>query len=73
MAGLEPAKARGRKGGRKPVMDEKKILLASKLMHDRETPSSEVCEAVGVSRATLYRHLEPDGSPRRRAAKPTRC
>ena len=54
-------------------MDEKKILLASKLMHDRETPSSEVCEAVGVSRATLYRHLEPDGSPRRRAAKPTRC
>ena len=66
MAGLEAARARGRKGGRKPVMDEKKIALASKLMRDRETPISEVCEAVGVSRATLYRYLEPNGAPRER-------
>jgi DNA-binding phage protein len=36
-------------------------------MRDRETPISEVCEAVGVSRATLYRHLKPDGTPRERA------
>lgn len=64
MAGLEAARARGKKGGRKPVMDRKKIALASKLMRDRETPMSEVCEAVGVSRATLYRYLEPDGTPR---------
>jgi DNA invertase Pin-like site-specific DNA recombinase len=64
MAGLEAARARGRKGGRKPVMDRKKIALASKLMRDRETPISEVCEALGVSRATLYRHLKPDGTPR---------
>ena len=65
MAGLEAARARGRKGGRKPAMDEKKISVASKLMSDRKTPVSEVCEAVGVSRATLYRYLEPDGTPRR--------
>jgi hypothetical protein len=26
---------------------------------------SIVCEAVGVSRLTLYRHPKPDGSPRR--------
>jgi DNA-binding phage protein len=45
-------------------MDEKKISLASKLMRDRETPISEVCEAIGVSRATLYRYLEPSGAPR---------
>lgn len=64
MAGLEAARARGRKGGRKPVMDPKKIALASKLMRDRETPVSEVCEAVGVSRATIYRYVEPDGTPR---------
>ena len=64
MAGLEAARARGRKGGRKPVMDEGKIALASELMRDRETPISTVCEAVGVSRATLYRHLKPDGTPR---------
>lgn len=64
MAGLEAARARGRKGGRKPVMDHKKLALASKLMRDRETPISEVCDAVGVSRATLYRYLKPDGTLR---------
>jgi DNA invertase Pin-like site-specific DNA recombinase len=64
MAGLEAARARGKKGGRKPVMDRKKIALASKLMRDRETPVSEVCETVGISRATLYRYLKPDGTPR---------
>lgn len=68
MAGLEAARARGRKGGRKPTMDAKKISLASKLMRDRETPISEVREAVGVSRATLYRYVEPNGVPRKKGA-----
>jgi DNA invertase Pin-like site-specific DNA recombinase len=63
-AGLEAARARGRRGGRKPAMDEGKIALASRLMRDRETPVAEVCEAVGVSRATLYRYVGPDGTPR---------
>ncbi len=49
-------------------MDEKKISPASKRMRDRERPISEVCEAVGVSRATLYCYLEPDGEPRRRTS-----
>jgi DNA invertase Pin-like site-specific DNA recombinase len=64
MAGLEAARARGRKGGRKPVMDERKIALASNLMKARVMPVSEVCETVGVSRATLYRYVKPDGTPR---------
>ncbi len=66
MAGLEAARARGRRGGRKPIMDEKRIALASRLMADREVAISEVCEAVGVSRSTLYRYLTADGVPRRR-------
>jgi DNA invertase Pin-like site-specific DNA recombinase len=40
MAGLEAARARGRKGGRKRSMDAKKVALASKLLKDRETPVS---------------------------------
>ena len=64
MAGLEAARARGRKGGRKPVMDEKKLALASAMLKNRDIPVREVCEAVGVSRSTLYRHLSPDGSAR---------
>ncbi len=58
------ARARGRKGGRKPFMDEKKLALASKTLKNREIPVGEVCKAVGVSRSTLYRHLKPDGSVR---------
>jgi DNA invertase Pin-like site-specific DNA recombinase len=64
MAGLEAARAGGRKGGRKPVMDEKWLTLASAMLKNREIPISGVCEAVGVSRSTLYRHLKPDGSAR---------
>lgn len=64
MAGLEAARARGRKGGRRPVMDQRKIALASRLMRNRETSISDICEAIGVSRATLYRYVKSDGTPR---------
>jgi DNA invertase Pin-like site-specific DNA recombinase len=67
MAGLEAARARGRKGGRKRVMDERKVALAARLLRDRETPIRDVCEAVGVSKATLYRYVGPDGTPRKPA------
>ena len=56
LAGLEAARARGRKGGRKPAMDEGKIALAKRLMAERETPVEEICRALGVSRSTLYRY-----------------
>ena len=69
MAGLEAARARGRRGGRKPAMDERKVALASRLMRDREVPISGVCVAVGVSRATLYRYLRPDGAPTARTRR----
>ncbi|HET7479756.1 MAG TPA: helix-turn-helix domain-containing protein [Rubrobacteraceae bacterium] len=64
MAGVEAARAHGRKGGSQPVMDEKKLALASKMLKNREIPVGEVCEPVGMSRSTLYRHLRPDGSAR---------
>jgi hypothetical protein len=69
MAGLEAARARGKKGGRKRVMDERKVALAARLMRNRDVPISEVCGAVGVSRVTLYRYLNPDGSPREERRK----
>jgi DNA invertase Pin-like site-specific DNA recombinase len=71
MAGLEAARARGRKGGRKPVMDEKKIALASAMLNDKSNSVTDVCEALGISRATLYRYLRPDGTPTGRAAELT--
>ncbi len=71
MAGLQAARARGRNGGRPKKLDEKKLALASKLLRDKETPIGEICEAVGVSSATLYRHLNPDGSPKDLPSKPS--
>ena len=59
-----PGAARTR--GRKPVMDDRKVASPSKLMRDRETSIAEVREAVGVSRATLYRYLGPNGTTRKR-------
>lgn len=60
----EAARARGRRGGRKPAMDDKEIALTSKLMRNRDTPVSDVCETICVSVATLYRYLTPDGNPK---------
>lgn len=64
MAGLASARARGRKGGRPAAMTPRKIELASKLMRDSSVSVAEVCEAVGVSRSTLYRYVAPDGTVR---------
>ena len=68
LAGLASARARGRKGGRPPAMDERKVKLASRLMRDPAVSVDEVCEAVGVSKSTLYRHVGPDGTVRKRMA-----
>ena len=46
------------------LASEKKLALASKMLENREIPVGQVCEVVGVSRSTLYRHLKPDGSTR---------
>ncbi|MBT4579390.1 MAG: recombinase family protein, partial [Candidatus Marinimicrobia bacterium] len=57
MAGLKAARARGRKGGRPKVMDEKKIAMAKTLMADHSNSVKDVCQTLGVSRSTLYRCL----------------
>ena len=66
LAGLASARARGRKGGRPRAMDEEKVRVASRLMRDPEVSVAEVCRAVGVSSATLYRYVAPDGTVRQR-------
>ena len=68
MAGLASARARGRKGGRPRAMDEEKVRVASRLMKDPEVSVAEVCRAVGVSSATLYRYVAPDGTVRQELA-----
>ena len=58
MAGLASARARGRVGGRPKIMDDGKIKLAKTLMADHSRSIREICEILGVSKATLYRYMK---------------
>jgi DNA invertase Pin-like site-specific DNA recombinase len=54
--GLAAAKARGRVGGRKPGLDEKRVR-AAKQMRAEGGSITEIAATLKVSRATVYRHL----------------
>jgi DNA invertase Pin-like site-specific DNA recombinase len=55
-AGLEAARARGRKGGRKPSLGEKQIREIRALLRDPDIQAGEVAKRYGISRSTLYKH-----------------
>ena len=56
-ADLKAARARGRVGGRPPVLDGAALAVASALLRDPSIPIREVASRVGVSRATLYSYF----------------
>jgi len=61
-AGLAAARARGRTGGRKPKLDDKKAKMAVKLLVDDPALTHEdVARMLGASRATLYRAWQRHG------------
>ena len=63
MAGLQAARARGRKGGRPPALSDKDLTVAKAMLRDPDITVAEVARRLGVVPSTLYRHL-----PRARAA-----
>jgi DNA invertase Pin-like site-specific DNA recombinase len=57
-AGLAAARARGKKGGRKPVSpQEPRVRLAAKMYADRDLTITESCQTLKISRATFYRYV----------------
>jgi DNA invertase Pin-like site-specific DNA recombinase len=69
-AGLQAARARGRKGGRpkaKALNTPKKITLAQSLYNDKNNTIDEICKTLNISRATLYRYIQV--TPNASAAK----
>ena len=58
IAGLQAAKARGRKGGRKPSMSDSDIRKAAAMVSDPNITKKEVAERFRVSRTTLNASLQ---------------
>lgn len=62
--GLEAARARGRTGGQKPKLRPRQIKLAQEMYDEvgadgkRTHTVQQIAEEFGVSRPTIYRHLE---------------
>jgi DNA invertase Pin-like site-specific DNA recombinase len=57
-AGIAAARARGRKGGRKPILDQSKIKEIKALMADPSIKIATIAKRYGVSRATLYKYAK---------------
>lgn len=56
MAGLESARARGRRGGR-PKLPDNKIKVAMKMYESKELPINDILDSVGISKTTLYKYI----------------
>lgn len=56
-AGLKAARSRGRLGGR-PKVNKKKIDMALTMYDSKQYTIAQICEACGISNATLYRYVD---------------
>ncbi|MEY4475108.1 MAG: hypothetical protein RL248_875 [Pseudomonadota bacterium] len=57
-AGLQAARARGRKGGRPKALSNDKQALAVQLYDERKHTVEQICQLMGVSRPTLYKYVD---------------
>ena len=69
VAGLNAARARGRKGGRKFALSKAQVRLAQAAMANRDTAVSELCRELGIKPVTLYRDVGPQGQLREQGEK----
>ncbi len=59
-AGLAAARARGKKGGRRRVLDAKRVQMGQALYDSQQHTIDEICMTLGCSPATLYRYITTD-------------
>lgn len=65
LAGLQAARARGRRGGRPRSLvlsDPKTLAMAQALHADKSNTIANICRTLHVSRASLYRYLSTAGA-----------
>jgi DNA invertase Pin-like site-specific DNA recombinase len=58
-AGLEAARTRGRKGGRRRVISEHKIQAGVELAHYKNRTVGEICSTLGINTGSYYRYIYP--------------
>lgn len=63
-AGLQAARARGRVGGRPSTLDAKQVKKLQAMYDGQELTAQQIADRLGVSRATVYRHLDRDARQR---------
>ncbi|KTD40125.1 recombinase family protein [Legionella parisiensis] len=56
-AGLQAARARGRKGGRPKKLSIDKAQLAIQLYEGRQHSIQKICQLIGISKPTLYKYI----------------
>jgi DNA invertase Pin-like site-specific DNA recombinase len=62
-AGLAAARARGRKGGRKPKMSPDLIDKAQRMYDSRNFTMAEIAQSCRVTPMTIYRNIRADSRP----------
>lgn len=67
-AGLAAARARGRKGGRKPKLSKADVKKAAAMLRDPTVTKTEVAEHFQITRVTLNEALRREGYPLNPAA-----
>lgn len=63
-AGLAAARARGRKGGRKPSLSPQQVREIKALLRDPSISVTAIAGRYGVSRTTIYKHAGANASVR---------
>ena len=66
-AGLQAARARGRKGGRPKRLDASRRAQVIELYRARQHTVAEICALVGISRATMYAYVKEADAPHARS------
>jgi len=61
-AGLQAARARGRKGGRPKSLDKDKQALVVKLYDEKKHTIMQICQMMGISKPTLYKYATTSGT-----------
>lgn len=57
-AGLKAARARGKMGGRPPLLDNRKINRMMEMYNEKKNTVTEICKIYDISRPSFYNYLK---------------